>query len=213
LRLLGGITPVVQRPWGYLPHIARAPACGRAKHHRPYFILFILLTFFATIANLDKQDALDGLSAHFLFVISLMDLREVLETAVIGLGYELVDLEMSNHGKLLRVFIDKTGGINVGDCSLVSNHLIRLFAVENLVYDRLEVSSPGLDRVLKKQADFERFAGEKAQIKVRLPVSGQRNFVGVLRGINGGFLQLEVDGRMLSLDLANLEKARLIPNI
>jgi ribosome maturation factor RimP len=66
---------------------------------------------------------------------------------------------------------------------------------------------------LKKQADFERFAGEKAQIKVRLPVSGQRNFVGVLRGINGGFLQLEVDGRMLSLDLANLEKARLIPNI
>jgi ribosome maturation factor RimP len=142
-----------------------------------------------------------------------MDLREVLETAVIGLGYELVDLEISNHGKVLRVFIDKTGGINVGDCALVSNHLIRLFAVENLVYDRLEVSSPGLDRVLKKQSDFERFAGEKAQIKVRLPVSGQRNFVGVLRGINGGFLQLEVDGRMLSLDLANLEKARLIPNL
>jgi ribosome maturation factor RimP len=142
-----------------------------------------------------------------------MDLREVLETAVIGLGYELVDLEMSNHGKLLRVFIDKTGGISVGDCALVSNHLIRLFAVENIVYDRLEVSSPGLDRVLKKHSDFERFAGERAQIKVRLPVSGQRNFVGVLRGINGGFLQLEVDGRMLSLELANLEKARLIPNL
>jgi len=142
-----------------------------------------------------------------------MDLREVLETAVIGLGYELVDLEMSNHGKLLRVFIDKTGGINVGDCALVSNHLIRLFAVENIDYERLEVSSPGLDRVLKKHSDFERFAGERAQIKVRLPVSGQRNFVGVLRGINGGFLQLEVDGRMLSLDLANLEKARLIPNL
>ncbi len=142
-----------------------------------------------------------------------MDLREKLETAVNGLGFELVDLEMSNHGKLLRVFIDKTGGINVGDCALVSNHLIRLFAVENLVYERLEVSSPGLDRVLKKRSDFERFAGERAQIKVRMPVSGQRNFVGVLRGINGGFLQLEVDGRMLSLDMANLEKARLVPNI
>jgi ribosome maturation factor RimP len=142
-----------------------------------------------------------------------MDLREVLETAVIGLGYELVDLEMSNHGKLLRVFIDKTGGINVGDCALVSNHLIRLFAVENLVYEKLEVSSPGLDRVLKKRSDFVRFAGERAQIKVRMPISGQRNFVGVLRGINGGFLQLEVDGRMLSLDMANLEKARLIPNL
>lgn len=148
-----------------------------------------------------------------MFVILLMDLREVVETAVIGLGYELVDLEMSNHGKLLRVFIDKTGGINVGDCALVSNHLIRLFAVENLVYEKLEVSSPGLDRVLKKRSDFERFAGERAQIKVRMPISGQRNFVGVLRGINGGFLQLEVDGRMLSLDMANLEKARLIPNL
>ena len=148
-----------------------------------------------------------------MFVVSLMDLREKLETAVNGFGFELVDLEMSNHGKLLRLFIDKPGGINVGDCAQVSSHLTRLFAVENIDYERLEVSSPGLDRVLKKHSDFERFAGEKAQIKVRLPVSGQRSFVGVLRGINGGFLQLEVDGRMLSLDMANLEKARLIPNL
>ncbi len=142
-----------------------------------------------------------------------MDLREKLETAVNGLGFELVDMEMSAGGKLLRVFIDKSGGINVGDCALVSNHLTHMFAVENIGYERLEVSSPGLDRVLKKHSDFERFAGEKAQIKVRMPVSGQRNFVGVLRGISGGFLQLEVDGRVLSLELANLEKARLVPNI
>ncbi len=148
-----------------------------------------------------------------MFVVSLMDMREKLETAVNGLGFDLVDMEMSAGGKLLRVFIDKSGGINVGDCALVSNHLNRLFEVENIGYERLEVSSPGLDRVLKKRSDFERFAGERAQIKVRMPVSGQRNFVGVLRGINGGFLQLEVDGRMLSLDLTNLEKARLVPNI
>ena len=101
----------------------------------------------------------------------------------------------------------------MGDCALVSNHLTRLFAVENLDYERLEVSSPGLDRVLKKRSDFERFSGERAQIKVRMPLSGQRNFVGVLRGINGEFLQLEVDGRMLSLEMANLEKAHLIPNL
>ena len=148
-----------------------------------------------------------------MFVILLMDLLEKLETAVTGLGFELVDMEMSARGKLLRVFIDKSGGINVGDCALVSNHLTRLFTVENLDYDRLEVSSPGLDRVLKKRSDFERFSGERAQIKVRMPLSGQRNFVGVLRGINGEFLQLEVDGRMLSLEMANLEKARLIPNL
>ena len=148
-----------------------------------------------------------------MFVILLMDLREKLETAVNGLGFELVDMEMSARGKLLRVFIDKSGGINVGDCALVSNHLTRLFTVENLDYERLEVSSPGLDRVLKKRSDFERFSGERAQIKVRMPISGQRNFVGVLRGISGGFVQLEVDGRMLSLEMANLEKARLIPNL
>lgn len=148
-----------------------------------------------------------------MFVILLMDLREKLETAVTGLGFELVDMEMSARGKLLRVFIDKSGGINVGDCALVSNHLTRLFTVENLDYERLEVSSPGLDRVLKKRSDFERFSGERAQIKVRMPISGQRNFVGVLRGISGGFVQLEVDGRMLSLEMANLEKARLIPNL
>ena len=130
-----------------------------------------------------------------------------------GLGFELVDMEMSARGRWLKVFIDKSGGINVGDCALLSNHLTRLFTVENLDYERLEVSSPGLDRVLKKRSDFERFSGERAQIKVRMPVSGQRNFVGVLRGINGGFLQLEVDGRMLSLDIVNLEKARLIPNL
>ena len=142
-----------------------------------------------------------------------MDLREKLETAVIGLGYELVDIEMSAGGKLLRVFIDKSAGISVGDCTLVSSHLTRLFAVENVDYERLEVSSPGLDRVLKKHSDFERFVGQRAQVKVRLAVSGQRNFVGVLRGISGGLLQLEVDGRTLSLEMANLEKARLIPNL
>jgi len=149
-----------------------------------------------------------------LFVILIMaDLRAKVEAAVNGFGFELVDMEMSAGGKLLRVFIDKSGGVNVDDCARVSNHLSRVFAVENLDYERLEISSPGLDRVLKKSADFERFSGERAQIKVRAPVCGQRNFVGVLRGINGGFLQLEVDGRMLALDMANLEKARLIPNL
>jgi len=143
----------------------------------------------------------------------MVDLRLKLETAVNGLGFELVDLEMSARGRLLRVFIDKTGGISVDDCARVSHHLTRLFAVENVDYERLEVSSPGLDRVLKKPSDFERFCGEKAQIKVRVPVSGQRNFAGVLRGVDGGFLQLEVEGRVLSLDMSNLEKARLIPNI
>lgn len=140
-----------------------------------------------------------------------MDLQGLLENTLAGLGYELVDLERSARGALLRVFIDKPGGINVEDCAQVSNHLSRLFAVENIGYDRLEVSSPGLDRPLRKAEDFARFAGQKARLKLRVPLEGQRNFVGVLRDAEAGKVGLEVDGRLLSLDLGNVDKARLMP--
>ena len=152
-----------------------------------------------------------GLSAHFLFVVRDMDLQGLLETTLGGLGYELVDLEWSGRGKLLRLFIDKPGGIVVEDCVIVSDHLTKLFAVENVDYERLEVSSPGLDRPLRKELDFKRFSGERAQIKMRVPIDGQRNFIGVLRDVKDGVLQLEVDGALLALDLHNLDKARLIP--
>lgn len=142
-----------------------------------------------------------------------MDLQAILESTLAGLGYELVDLERSGKGLFLRVFIDKLGGINVDDCAAVSQHLTRLLAVENIKYDRLEVSSPGLDRLLKKERDFVRFTGQKARIRLRIPVDGQRNFVGVLRDASAGKVQLEVDGEVLSLDLDNLEKARLVPAI
>jgi ribosome maturation factor RimP len=141
------------------------------------------------------------------------DLSQLLESTLSGMGYELVDFERSGKGKLLRVYIDKPGGINVDDCAAVSNHLSRVFAVEGVDYDRLEISSPGLDRPLKKEQDFVRFAGQKARIKVRVPVEGQRNFVGVLRETRAGKVEIEVDGKLMSLDLANLDKARLVPAI
>lgn len=142
-----------------------------------------------------------------------MDLNAVLEPAVVGLGYELVELELSNRGRLIRLFIDKPNGVTVDDCVLVSNHVSRLLAVEmDFDYDRLEVSSPGLDRPLRKEDDFRRFDGEKAQLKLRVPMNGRKNFVGILRGVEGGVLSLEVDGALLAIDLANLDKARLVPN-
>ena len=140
-----------------------------------------------------------------------MDLQELLGTTLDGLGYELVDLERSARGALLRVFIDKADGITVDDCALVSNHLSRLLTVENVHYDRLEVSSPGLDRPLRTARDFARFAGQKARVKLRVPLDGQRNFVGVLRDAEVGKVGLEVDGTLLSLDLGNVDKARLMP--
>jgi ribosome maturation factor RimP len=140
-----------------------------------------------------------------------MDLQALLDKTLTGLGYELVGIERSGQGKMLRVFIDKPGGILLDDCATVSQHLGRVLAVEDVAYERLEVSSPGLDRLLTKERDFVRFAGQKARIKVRVPVDGQRNFVGVLGETRDGKVQIEVDGRKVSLDLGNLDKARLVP--
>ena len=139
-----------------------------------------------------------------------MDVVKLVETTVNGLGYELVDFERSGRG-MLRVFIDKPDGISVDDCQTVSNQLTRLFLVENIDYDRLEISSPGLDRPLKKEADFVRFAGEKVQLKLRMPQAGRKNFAGVIGEVNDGILQLDVDGSQVSVELSNLDKARLVP--
>ncbi|MBK7491678.1 MAG: ribosome maturation factor RimP [Nitrosomonas sp.] len=142
-----------------------------------------------------------------------MVLEELLESTLQGMGYELVEVERLAHNKLLRIFIDKEGGINIDDCVAISNHLSRLFAVENIDYGRLEVSSPGLDRPLRKEADFIRFTGETVKLKLRIPVQGQRNFVGVLREINNGIIKLESEGKLFDLELSNLGKARLVPKL
>lgn len=154
-----------------------------------------------------------GFRAHFSFVFPDMQLVELIEKTVGGLGYELVDLEMSPRGRLLRVFIDKEAGISVDDCATVSHQLTRVFAVENIDYDRLEISSPGLDRPLKKAGDFERFAGEEAQIKLRIPLGNRRNFVGTLLGEAGGCVRFRVGEEELEISLDNIEKARLMPKL
>src|SRR6185295_2536426 len=128
-----------------------------------------------------------GLARDGLRPIFYLNRENVIEPVVTGMGYELVDLQSSNGGRLLRLFIDKAGGIGVGDCAAVSRQLSRVFEVEGVDYDRLEVSSPGLDRPLRKAADFARFAGQKAQVRMRTPDSaGRRRFAGLLRGEAGG---------------------------
>lgn len=139
-----------------------------------------------------------------------MDVAKLVETTLTGLGYELVDLEVSGRG-LMRVFIDKPEGISLQDCERVSNQLTRLFTVENVDFGRLEVSSPGLDRPVKKVADFVRFRGQQAQLKLRVPLNGRKNFVGVLGELQDGVLQLDVDGSSVAIELSNVDKARLVP--
>ena len=148
--------------------------------------------------------------AHFLFVG--MDLHELIDKTVTGLGYELVDIEQSPRGRVLRLFIDKPDGVDVEDCALVSNQLSQVLTVENVDYDRLEVSSPGLDRVLKKLADFERFVGSQINLRLRLPTkNGQRNFNGVLQSVQNGIISLTTDTGDMELNLGNIDKARLVP--
>ena len=143
-----------------------------------------------------------------------MDLQALLENTLPGLGYEFVDLALGNRGKMLQVYIDKPGGVTIDDCVAVSNHLSRLLAVDlDYDYDRLEVSSPGLDRPLRKEADFARFRGEQVQLKLRVPVEGRRKFVGVLGDMKNGILGVEVDGVLKSFEIANIDKARLVPAI
>lgn len=140
-----------------------------------------------------------------------MELDNLLEPTLASMGYELVEVEQLAHGKLLRIFIDKDGGVSIDDCVLISNHLSKLLAVENIDYSRLEVSSPGMDRRLKKEADFHRFREERVKLKLRVALQGRRNFEGKLLEVNNGKLKLEVEGKELDIELSNLEKARLVP--
>ena len=151
-----------------------------------------------------------------------MQLLDLIETTVVGLGYELVEFETSPRARLLRIFIDRPesaqtekSGISVEDCAAVSHQLSRVFMVENVDYDRLEVSSPGLDRPLVKPADYRRFAGREVQLKLRVPLGNQRNFSGVLEGLQeeGGveMVCLRVNETQHQFALENIDRARLVP--
>jgi len=158
-----------------------------------------------------------GSTAHFFLAFGVfggaVKLGELLERTLPAMGYELVDCETSTGGRLVRVFIDKPGGVDVEDCASVSSHLTHLFAVEGVAYERLEVSSPGLDRALKKEADYLRFRGEEAQLRLREPIGNARRVKGVLRGVEAGVLRLETAEGTHEIPLANIDKARLVPRI
>jgi ribosome maturation factor RimP len=147
-----------------------------------------------------------------LFVPSTLE--GILEPTLNGLGFELVDAQVSNRGRFVRIFMDKPGGITVEDCAAVSRHLSRVLEVEGVDYDRLEVSSPGLDRPLRKAADFARFAGQKVDVRMRLAdASGRRRYIGLLMGIEGATATVEVDGAPVALQLDGMDRARLVPEL
>jgi ribosome maturation factor RimP len=152
-------------------------------------------------------------------------LRALIEKTVASLGYELVDLELAARG-LVRVFIDfamdqaERGPITVEDCATVSHQLSHVLTVENVSYERLEISSPGLDRPLTKFLDYVRFVDRNAIIKLRAPMAGTPNrktYQGVIRAPVGETLMLEFENKdgvaVLEFTLADVEKARLVPQV
>jgi ribosome maturation factor RimP len=145
-----------------------------------------------------------------------VQLTELIETTVSGMGYELVDLERTGRG-MLCVYIDQPAGIAIEDCEKVTRQLQHVLTVENIDYERLEVSSPGLDRPLKKLADFLRFAGSEAVVTLKKPLNGRKSYRGILHAPNGETIGLEFEGTegaaMLDFTLADIDRARLVPHV
>lgn len=150
--------------------------------------------------------------------MNVQDLQTIIATTIEHLGFDMVDLEIVNRGKLLRVFIDKlapesaTDSVTIDDCVLVSNQLGNVLAVEHDIdYDRLEVSSPGMDRVLKREKDFIRFIGETVLVKLRIAVDNRKKISGVLLGYENSSLEVDENGVTIRVPLTNVEKVRLNP--
>jgi ribosome maturation factor RimP len=159
----------------------------------------------------------------------LMNWQSAVERTVTGLGYELVDTERTAGG-LLRVYIDKPAGaglpsgspaadpaqhfITVDDCEKVTRQLQHVLEVEGCAYERLEVSSPGLDRPLKKPADYARFAGEQIALTLKLPFQGRKKYQGELQAAEPGWRIAFNEGKtqtVLGFALEEVKEARLVP--
>lgn len=139
----------------------------------------------------------------------------ILEPPLAAMGFELADIDahLGRRG-LLRLYIDRAGGVTVDDCQRVSEQIGALLDVEDPLPGSyvLEVSSPGFDRRLRKLEHFERFSGERAKVELRDPLEGRRNFTGRLVGVEGSSVLLEVDGELTRLPFGDIAVARLAPS-
>lgn len=168
------------------------------------------------------------LKGHRKDVAGIEKIEEIAGRVAQSHGLELVEVELRGGGKarMLRIFIDRPGGVTHEDCAGFSREVSTIFDVEDAVPGgsyTLEVSSPGLDRKLSKPQDYERFLGSLAKLTTRDPVQGSRHFTGRLKELHDGRVKLELSssGKKkankpapegdLEIDLANVEKANLVP--
>ncbi len=148
-------------------------------------------------------------------------LMRLLEPVVEGLGFELIELELSQSGRsgVLRLYIDlvrgasEGPGITVDDCARASHAVSEVLEAADPIkgHYTLEVSSPGFDRILRKKSHFERFVGERVFVELKLPQDGRRRFLGGLKSVGDDAISVEVDGREFRLPFDRIQKARLRP--
>jgi len=146
----------------------------------------------------------------------LKEIEQLIEPVLADMGIELVDVDFSSEQsrRILRIYADRPTGINLDDCAMVSREIANLLDVKDLLQNRyvLEVSSPGLNRPLKKEKDFLRAIGQKIKVKTAIPLKGSRNFVGVLQSFESGTLQLKLDDIVVLIPEQDVKKANLVFN-
>lgn len=129
-------------------------------------------------------------------------------------GFELVHTECRREpgGRIIRLYIDKPGGVLLDDCALVSRELGDLLDIHLDIEDRysLEVSSPGIRRPLKKTDDFERFKGNKVKITTKAAINGRKNFTGVLMGLSENAVNVTIDDKVFAIAAQNIDRAHLV---
>jgi ribosome maturation factor RimP len=144
-------------------------------------------------------------------------LHELLRSGVEGLALELVGIEFHSAGRhsLLRIYIDREGGVDVEDCATVSRRIGALLDVEDPIPGRytLEVSSPGLDRPLFSESDFERYVGHQIKLRTSVTVDGRKRFKGVIESVVDGQVVMQVDGESVVIQFGTIQDARLVPVI
>ena len=143
----------------------------------------------------------------------LEEVRQVIEPLLQSQGFELVDLEYQREpqGWVLRIYLDREGGVTLDDCAEVSGEIGAVLEVKDVIPNPyvLEVSSPGLTRPLKKPEDFNKFSNRLVKIKLYEPLEGRKNFKGTLLGLEGEKVRLEIEGQVYELPLQGISKANL----
>ena len=142
-----------------------------------------------------------------------MQIDDVVQKLLFGIGYELVNFEFFSNGKSIRIFIDKDNGVDIDDCSFVSNYLMKSLPVENIDFERIEVSSPGLDRALKKEKDFLKFKNHEIKLMLKHTINGQKNYNGYIVDYKDNKLFLDCKDEIIKFKFDDIKSANLIPKL